>query len=155
MIWRALLATIGALALTACEDAPTPSGDGSAPSPLLYEVNVGEGPPQAWLFGTIHALPDGVEWRTDALNSRIDAAGMLMVEIAALENEPRIRAVFARLASTPRQPDIGLKVPPDYRPRLFEMIRQAGFSPREFGGTETWAAALILSRFLDVPALCT
>ena len=146
MSFRALLALMAALLLAACGDEPDPYGDGPRPSPMLYEVRIGDSEPQAWLFGTIHALPDGTRWRTPELDASIDNAGMLMVEIAALENEPQIAAVFARLAGTPGQPDVGTKVPASQRPQLFDMIRQAGFSPSEFGGTETWAVALLLAQ---------
>ena len=142
---RAAIATLVALALAACQEAPVPSDEGVA-RPILYEVADGTGNVQAWLFGTIHALPDGTKWRSAKLNQSIDRAGMLMVEIAALENEPRTRAVFARLATTPGQPDVGLKVNASDRPRLFEMIRKTGLSPRELSATETWAVALLLAQ---------
>ena len=146
---RAAFGALAALLLAACQQTDAPADDGTGGSPLLYEVSVGSGEPQGWLFGTIHSLPDGTKWRTAALDKTIDQAGMLMVEIAALENEPRMRAIFAQLASTPGQPDIGLKVPADYRPRLFEMIRQSGYAPGELAGTETWAVALLLAQLGD------
>ena len=142
---RAAIAALVALALPACQEAPPPSDEGVA-RPILYEVADDAGNPRAWLFGTIHALPDGTKWRSEILNQSIDRAGMLMVEIAALENEPRTRAVFARLATTPGQPDVGLKVNVADRPRLFEMIRKTGLSPRELSATETWAVALLLAQ---------
>lgn len=149
MILRVALTAFVALFLAACEESAPAYDTESDTSPLLYEVSIGSSEPQAWLFGTIHALPDGTSWRTARLDETIEAAGMLMVEIAALENEPRTRAIFTQLAGTPRQPDIGLKVPPAYRPRLFEMIRQLGYSPRDLSGTETWAVALLLAQLSE------
>ena len=142
---RAAIAALVALALAACQEAPPPSDEGVA-RPILYEVADNTGNAQAWLFGTIHALPDDTIWRSSTLNQSIDQAGMLMVEIAALENEPRTRAIFARLATTPGQPDVGLKVSANERPRLFEMIRKTGLSPSELSATETWAVALLLAQ---------
>lgn len=146
---RAGLAALAALLLAACgEDAPPPS-DGPAPSPILYQVSVGSGEPQAWLFGTIHSLPARTQWRTPELEAAIADAGTLMVEIAAIENEPRIRAIYSRLATTPGQPGVGMKVPASYRPKLFDMIHQSGFSPNELSSTETWAVALLLAQLGD------
>lgn len=145
MILRAAIAALVALALAACQETPPPSDDGGA-RPILYEVSDDTGSARAWLFGTIHALPDGTKWRSEVLNQTIDQAGMLMVEIAALENEPRTRAVFARLATTPGQPHVRFKVNAIDRPRLLEMIRKTGLSPRELSATETWAVALLLAQ---------
>lgn len=149
MIWRAALAALAALLLTACQQEDAAADKWPQPSPLLYQVSVGSGDPQAWLFGTIHSLPARTRWRTPELEQVIGDAGMLMVEIAAIENEPRIRAIYSRLASTPGQPDVGYKVPRDHRPKLFDMIRESGFSPDELSGTETWAVALLLAQLGD------
>ncbi|KUO49594.1 MAG: hypothetical protein APF78_05075 [Sphingomonadales bacterium BRH_c3] len=149
MIWRAAFAALAALVLAGCQQDNAPIDDGSQASPLLYRVSVGSGEPQAWLFGTIHSLPSRTQWRTPELETAIADAGMLMVEIAALENEPGIRAIYSRLATTPGQPDVGLKVPASHRPRLFSMIHESGFTPGEMSGTETWAVALLLAQLGD------
>lgn len=146
MIWRAALAALAALLLAGCEQADPPPADRTPASPILYKLELGSGEAQAWLFGTIHSLPNRTQWRTPELEAAIADADMLMVEIAAIENEPGIRATFSRLATTPGQPDVGMKVPESHRPKLFEMIRDSGFSPSELSSTETWAVALLLAQ---------
>lgn len=143
---RLFLCASLALAATACGDAP---GDGTPPSPLLYEIRDANGQISGWMFGTIHSLPDGTKWRTPALKQAMDQAGALVVEIAALDDQAGLRQVFSQLATTPQMPDIGLRVPAESRPALFSQIDKSGLSPEDFSATETWAAALILAQADD------
>ncbi|MBE5072793.1 TraB/GumN family protein [Erythrobacteraceae bacterium E2-1 Yellow Sea] len=136
-----------ALSATACSDAP--GGDGARPSPMLYEIADTEGQPVGWMFGTIHSLPAGTQWRTPALEHVMERAGVLVVEIAALDDQAALRQTFSDLATTPAQPDIGMRVPSSSRPALFNLIEKSGLSASDFGATETWAAALILAQVDD------
>lgn len=65
MIARILLAITGALLLAGCgatdDGAVTP--DRPEASPALWEMTAPDGE-RGWLFGTMHALPEDVEWRT-------------------------------------------------------------------------------------------
>ncbi len=143
---RGLLAGLMALMVAACSDAPRDPASGTAPSPLLYEVMSADGATEAWLFGTIHALPDGTEWRTDAIETAVENADLLVVEIAGLDNQRVMVDTFMTLSRTPGQPDIGTRVDPDVRPMLFDLIERAGYSPHDFASVETWAAALMLAQ---------
>lgn len=133
-----------ALTTTACNDAPWDGGP--APSPLLYEISDRNGHVSGWMFGTIHSLPSTTHWRTHTLEQVVAEADILVVEIAALEDQAALRDTFSQLATTPDQPDIGLKVPQESRPILFDLIGKSGLSPSDFSATETWAAALILAQ---------
>lgn len=149
MSWlrRLFLCVSLALTATACSDAP--GGDGTPPSPLLLEIRDPDGQVSGWMFGTIHSLPPGTKWRTPALEQTIDQTGILVVEIAALDDQAALRQTFSELATTPDQPDIGLRVPAATRPALFSLIEKSGLSPSDFSATETWAAALILAQADD------
>src|SRR5690606_6408771 len=60
------LAALAALAwLAACGE---PAHDWPDASPALWDVSGPEGE-KRWLFGTIHSLPDGVAWRTPAIEA--------------------------------------------------------------------------------------
>lgn len=134
----------GLLALAGC-DRPGPADSGEA-APLLYEVRDASDKTAGWLFGTIHALPDGTRWRTPQLEDAIGRAGVLVVEIAALEDNQALAQTFAELATTPGLPDIAERIPAAERPALFDLISRSDYQASDFGSVETWAAALMLAQ---------
>ena len=142
---RVLLLLLGLFALAACEKREAAVETDEA-SPLFYEITDGSGATRGWLFGTIHALPDGVDWQTEALNQAVEQADVLLVEIATLENSAALAHSFARLATSPDQPDIGTRVSVQARPALFDLISRSNYSASDFEDVETWAAALMLAQ---------
>ena len=95
---RRLTALAAALALAACgTEAPNDSArDWPEPSPALWELSGRHGE-KAWLFGTIHALPDGAEWRTPAFERAFAASDLVMVEIGDLaELQEEMEGAFLR-----------------------------------------------------------
>lgn len=47
-------------------------------APAMWEV--GDADSKVWLFGSMHALPEGVEWRTQLLNEKVAAADLVYFE---------------------------------------------------------------------------
>jgi uncharacterized protein YbaP (TraB family) len=115
------------------------------PSPALWEVT-GPGGQHGWLFGTIHSLPEGAEWRTDTTDAALARSSVLVVEIADLADTDKAQTVFARLATTPGLPPLSRRVRAVDRPALAAFLERAGMNDDAFPSTETWAAALILAR---------
>ncbi|MEO0461811.1 MAG: TraB/GumN family protein [Pseudomonadota bacterium] len=132
-----------ALALTGCASEPVP--DQPEPSPPLFAIEGADGTIKGWLMGTIHALPDGVRWRTDAIEQVIEAADRVIVEVADPTSD-ETRAVFAQLAATPNLPPLAQRVAPSLRGDLLQLMKKAGVTPGDFRATETWAAALSLAQ---------
>jgi uncharacterized protein YbaP (TraB family) len=141
MIGRQLLALAGAVALAACG---TSERDWPAPSPALWEVTGPDGS-HGWLFGTIHALPDGAEWRTPRLDAALDDAGVLVVEVAALGDEAAASEAFEAVASSPGLPPLLQRVPAVDRPMLAGALDRAGIDEADLARTESWAAALLIA----------
>jgi len=100
---------------------------------------------QAWLFGTIHALPDGLEWRTPALEEALEQSGVLVVEVAELGDSREAARQFSRRAHSPDLPPLLQRVPDADRPALEAALRSAGLDESDFSSTENWAAALELA----------
>jgi len=134
-----------ALALAGCKRDVQEEANAPAPSPILYQVSDASGAPQAWLFGTIHALPDGTKWRTRKLTDAVVQADVLLVEIANLDDNAALAKRFIEYGTTPGLPDIAERVPSEQRPALFDLIGQSDYRASDFGDIETWAAALILN----------
>jgi len=136
-----LLALAGALALAGCG---APEREWSAPSPALWEVTGADGA-RGWLFGTIHALPDGAAWRTPALEAALAKTGVLVVEVAALGDEAKGADAFAAVATSPGLPPLLQRVPAADRPVLAEALDRADLDEAGLASTESWAAALLIA----------
>ncbi len=135
------LALALALALAGCG---APARDWPDPSPALWEVT-GPGGAHGWLFGTIHSLPEGADWRTPSVDRALARASMLVVEIADLDDTAAAREAFDRLATTPGLPPLSRRVPAARRPALAAFLKRAGLADDAFPHTETWGAAMILA----------
>lgn len=146
-LWGLIVAAL-LLALGGCKQDSRTASEG-APAPLMWEIRDREGAVRGWLFGTIHALPDGARWRTPLLERAVKQADLLAVEIATLDDRDGMEQIFTRLATSPDLPDIGLRVPEGSRPELFGLIEHADYKPADFSRIETWAAALILAQAGD------
>lgn len=131
----------GLLFLAGCKPAPSPAPAGK---PALWQVEDASGQPLAWLFGTIHRLPDGARWRTPLLDRSMARAGVLVVEVRDLE-PGAIAPVFASLAGPCACPPLVARVSPEKRPQLAALMDEAEVVPGALDRTETWAAALSLA----------
>ena len=134
------------LLIAACSGGEPDSGDETTANPLLYEIANADGEVEGWLLGTIHALPDGVSWRTAAINDAIEAADVLWVEIDDQTDDAGRAEIFARLARTPGLDPLQERVAPDLREPLALILARSGIPPEQFLATEDWAAAIMLSR---------
>lgn len=136
---------VAALLLAGCErhepgDAPPPT------LPALYEWTGADGTREGWLFGTIHALPDGVEWRTDTLDAAIAGSDVLVVEVAALDDSAALAEQFASYARRFFGSALDTRIPPSQHRRLRAALSDVGMDAEQFHNTDTWAVALMLAR---------
>ena len=117
-------------------------------TPALWQVD-GPAGQRAWLFGTIHALPREVDWRSPKVMAALNDSSQLVLEIARLNDDRATAAVFAKLAHTPAEPLLGQRIATPLRPALALILRRTGTFETEFAATETWAAALTLAQKLQ------
>lgn len=98
-----------------------------------------------YLFGTVHLLPPGTDWRTPALDKATGEAGTLVVETIIDEKNPQaFAAELARLGIRPGQPPIVERVAPEKRDALRTVIAKSGIPEAALNNMETWAAAFAL-----------
>jgi uncharacterized protein YbaP (TraB family) len=138
---RAIAALALSLALAGCGH---PAREWPEPSPALWEVT-GPGGAHGWLFGTIHSLPAGAEWRTAPVDQALARSSVLVVEIANLGDADAAKQAFDRLATTPGLPPLSQRLPHADRPALAAFLDRAGMADDSFPHTETWAAAIVLA----------
>ena len=149
MILRAL-ALAAALLLAACGKSER---EWPEPTPAMWEVVSPEGE-RGWLFGTIHALPEEVRWRTPALDDALAGSGVLVVEIAEVGDAGRAAGAFERYAGGEGLPPLARRVPAEDRADLAALLDRAAMDEEDFAATDTWAAAVTLAnaaRTLETP----
>ncbi|WP_422343641.1 TraB/GumN family protein [Parasphingorhabdus sp.] len=146
---KALRALIATVSLVACSNTPEPPpldtiAEGK---PALWKVT-GSKPEQkgsAFLFGTIHILPKGVNWRTPALEEAIASSDRLVIEVLGLEDTENAARIFSRLAISPNQPEIEMRIKPSLRDDLDAVIDKSSIPEFALNRMESWAAALSLA----------
>jgi uncharacterized protein YbaP (TraB family) len=133
-----LLALLAALALGGC----------SKPAEVRPAMWLVEGPggQKAWLFGTIHALAEPVDWRSHTVEQALAQSDRLVLEVAAIEDDTKTARAFADLASSPDLPPVEQRLPPDLRDELTDVLELGGIKPGSLDGYESWAVALMLQQ---------
>jgi uncharacterized protein len=136
---RLLLAVVALAAIAGCGQEREPA------RPALWEVT-GPNGELGWLFGTIHALPRPVDWRSDAIDAALVRADRIVVEIGTTGEAAERQQIFAELARSPGLPPLSARVAPELRAKLAAAMERAGLDDSAFADSETWAAALALAR---------
>lgn len=140
---RLCASLLGVVFLASCQIHET-AEDWPSPAPALWQAESPQGQ-VGWLFGTVHSLPEGLEWKSPPVEDAFARAGLLVVEIADLGNDALSRSVFERLAYMTGLPPLSQRVPPQAQGLVANLIERAGARESDFAQMETWAAALALS----------
>lgn len=139
---RAALALLGLLLAAACQGEQP---DLPPPSPALWEVT-GEDGAKAYLFGTVHSLPRGAEWRTAVLDRALAASDRLAVEVDLVREGGNVSQIFEDLAHTPGLPPLSRRLPAPAAEALAKAMAAKGLTDADFRDMESWAAAIALSQ---------
>lgn len=144
-----LLALTLAFLLASCgSDASEPSAAASAEGfPAFYEIAGRDGELEGWLFGTVHALPPDVEWRSRRLDTVIDEADLLLVEVADLSDREGMALIFRSMAfdDVPAS-SIHARIAPVARADLDMLLAEGEIPTGHLNAMESWAAALTLAQ---------
>ncbi len=130
-----------ALSVAGCATAPNP-GTAAGPRPALWRL--ADRDTTIYLFGTIHMLPAGLEWRTPALDRAIASSDALVLETTIASDPASAAAVMLKLGTSPGLPPLAERMPPEKREALAKLIAATGVPARALDRLETWAAALTL-----------
>ncbi|MET1756048.1 TraB/GumN family protein [Novosphingobium sp. RD2P27] len=136
---RFALILLATLALTGCKREPLEA------NPAIWHVAGSRGE-EAWLFGTIHAAPRPLDWRTETVDTALAQADTVMVELANVGDDAAIAEVFSSLSRTSGLPPVTQRVPPELHSALRGMLKERKFKESDLRDVETWAIALMLAR---------
>lgn len=121
---------------------PSPATGG----PALWRI--ADEDSEIWLFGTVHILPEGVDWKSEAVEAAFAAADEFVTET---DTGPEAAAEFQRLTAElgvlPPGENLLEELSPEGRARFERVAREANFDPRQFETVRPWLAAMQLSYF--------
>jgi len=96
------------------------------------------------LFGTLHELPQGVEWLSPRTAARLDAADTLVLETIIPDDRGVMGQLVTTLGYSAKIPPLATRVAPRLRGALDTAVRDAGLAPAALDAMETWLAAITL-----------
>jgi uncharacterized protein YbaP (TraB family) len=114
-----------------------------SPRPALWRIE--KDGRQAYLFGTIHAVPRGEPWLSPPIATALDGSDRLFLEVTGLDAERSSHAIFERLARSPGLPAIDARLPRSDLSRLHALQSRHPSELNGLDGYESWAAALLVS----------
>lgn len=142
-IWDKIKSGLAALGLAVAAAGASTAADAKAAKPAMWQVY--DSDTSIYLFGTVHLLPPGTQWRTAKFDQAAKEAGTLVVETIIDETNPRVFAAeLARISIRPGLPPIVSRVPPDKQAALRAVIAKSGIPEAALNNMETWAAAFAL-----------
>jgi uncharacterized protein len=112
-----------------------------APRPALWLL--ADEDTKIYLFGTVHVLPPGFEWRSAAIDRAIEESDELVMELDQEEMEGSVVGMAQRMMLGKTVPLVQ-RVSPGRRPTLRRMLAALGVPAETFDGLHTWAAAMAL-----------
>ncbi|MEP7348807.1 MAG: TraB/GumN family protein [Sphingorhabdus sp.] len=114
--------------------------------PALWKVTAKEGTGgTAWLFGTVHLLPEGTDWQGPLMDEAIRSSDGLVMEVTGLDDQRAVEGLFSAMGVNHDMPRLADRVGASERPGLDKAINAASVPVLTLDNMETWAAALTLS----------
>jgi hypothetical protein len=138
-------AAFAALALAACATPQSAPAADAAARPALWQI--ADADTNIYLFGTIHALPEGTQWRTPAIEQAIAASTELVTEIR-LDDEAGAAAAFIRRAIGSGLPPVLDRVPAAKREALRTALEGTGLPLAALDRMKSWAVGVTLAQIL-------
>lgn len=151
----ARLGLLGALCMAAMPGAaiardrhlprPVPAQRIVAPAPVRPALwKLADADTTIYLFGTVHALPKGVQWLDGKLATAFDQSDSLVTEI--IEKSPeQMRPIVAAKAMLPQGQSLRAGLSPKVRARFEAALGKNGLPPAAFDRFQPWYAAVALS----------
>lgn len=97
-----------------------------------------------YLFGTIHVLPQGIDWFHGPVADAFTASGSLVTEIAG-SDPADMPDLVTKLATLPKGETLREHLSPEHRARYEEALTKFGVPPEMFDRFKPWYVAVALS----------
>ncbi len=137
-----LIALASLSAAPSCAESPPPSETTRSYAPALWVI--GDSDTTIYLFGTIHALPSGIDWFGGHIATAFAASDTLITEVAGKDDTAMQSLVF-KLAALPQGASLREQMSPERRAAYDKALTQFNIQPATLDRFEPWYAAIALS----------
>jgi hypothetical protein len=137
------LLLLPASALARQDTAPPAAAAAPAARPALWRV--ADADTTIFLFGTVHALPKGIDWLRGTIAGALESSDTLVTEI--LPSTLTDRAFIARYAAASHLPEgetLRALLNPEQRAKLEAALAKLGMQPEQLDRYKPWFAANML-----------
>lgn len=110
--------------------------------PALWKV--ADADTTIWLFGTIHALPEGVDWFDGPVRAAFEGSQELVTEITDTDPLEMQRLILTH-ATLPKGQSLRAMLSPEVKASYEKQLGELGLPAQAFDGYEPWYAAVALS----------
>ncbi|MFM9978229.1 MAG: TraB/GumN family protein [Sphingomonadaceae bacterium] len=135
-----VVAALAVFALISCRSTAT---EAKPVRPALWKV--ADADTTIYLFGTIHLLPETLDWQSPKIAAAMEQSDALVLETVIADDPAKSGALMRELGMSPGLPPLLERVPEDKRAGLRAMIDKVGVPLAVLDRFETWAAALTLA----------
>ena len=113
--------------------------------PALWKIDGPAG--DIYLFGSIHILPNGLQWRTPALDAALAQAQRLTFELDldAAKNPASMGPIVMKYGFLPPERSLYKMLAPEHRVKLDKAARNLGLTPIALDRMRPWLAAITLT----------
>lgn len=130
------------LSLTLCALFAAAFGGPAIAEPALWKV---QGPQATvYLFGTIHILKPGVDWRAPKIDAALKASDALWLEIPDSDDPAVMQPLVLKYGVDPAHP-LSSKLDAATKAKLAALLTPLGLSPAQFEPLRPWMAGVALS----------
>ena len=141
-IFLRLATVLAALSLSASIPLNAQSEPKPPVAPALWVIGDADTP--IYLFGTIHALPQGIDWFQGKVAHAFTASDMLVTEVTG-QDDPAMQALVFKLAALPEGASLRGQMPAEERAAYDKALVQFNIQPAMLDRFEPWYAAMALS----------
>jgi uncharacterized protein YbaP (TraB family) len=136
-------ALLSFLSIPVAAEPPAPlAASAEKTAPALWKVS--DGDTTIWLFGTIHALPAGIDWFGGQVASAFDGSHELVTEITDADPVEMQQLVLSH-ATLPQGQTLRGMLTAEQKAAYEKQLGTLGLPLQAFDGYEPWYAAIALS----------
>ena len=114
-----------------------------APKPALWKI--ADADTTIYLFGSIHVLPKGLQWRDALIDKALADSQELTLETVLDDDPGRVARALAAIGMAKGLPPLADRVPDDKKQALAAMVARTGFPAEALDRMKSWAAAVVLT----------